>query len=141
MHNFKKGWYFVGGIALGVVVGSVGVIRFAIKNDVIRTGIAKGIAKGIADWIYNDESVTRHEQYSEVAFDVKADAEKVLVNAKAVLHTYGTVTVADIYELSGDIMSCYKDSQYGWTNLDKAKITKAKNGYYILHMPKSVKIN
>lgn len=137
MHNFKKVGIFVGGTALGVAVGSIGVIRFAIKNDVIRTGIAKGIA----DWIFNDEGVTRHEQYGEVAFDVEADAEKVLANAKAILNTYGTVTVADIYELSGDIMSCYKDSQYGWTNLDKAKIAKAKNGYYILHMPKSVKIN
>ena len=137
MHNFKKVGIFVGGAALGMVVGSIGMIRFAIKNDVIRTGIAKGIV----DWIFNDESVTRHEQYNEVVFDIEADAEKVLANAKAVLKTYGTVTVADIYELSGDIMSCYTDGQYGWTNLDKAKVVKAENGYYVLHMPKSVKIN
>lgn len=137
MHNFKKVGIFVGGAALGMAVGSIGMIRFALKNDVIRTGITKGIA----DWIVNDESITRHEQYGEVAFDVEADAEKVLANAKAILDDYGFVTVADIYELSGDIMTCYKDSQYGWTNLDKAKIEKAKNGYYILHMPKSVKIN
>ena len=137
MHNFKKVGIFVGGAALGMVVGGIGMIRFALKNDVIRTGIAKGIV----DWVVNDESITRHDQYSEVAFDVEADAEKVLANAKAILDDYGFVTVADIYELSGVIMSCYIDGQYGWTNLDKAEVVKAKNGYYILHMPKSVKIN
>lgn len=137
MHNFKKVGIFVGGVALGTIVGSIGMIRFAIKNDAIRAGIVKGIV----DWIFNDESVTRHEKYSEVAFDVEADAEKVLADAKTILNRYGTVTVADIYELSGDIMSCYTDGQYGWTNLDKAKVAKAENGYYVLHMPKSVKIN
>ena len=137
MHNFKKVGIFVGGTVLGIAVGSIGMIRFALKNDVIRTGIAKGIA----DWIVNDESITRHDQYSEITFDVEADAEKVLANAKAILDEYGFVTVADIYELSGDIMSCYTDGLYGWTNIDKAKIVKADNGYYILHMPKSVKNN
>ena len=137
MHNFKKVGIFVGGAALGMVVGSIGMIRFAIKNDAIRAGIVKGIV----DWIFSDESVTRHEQYNEIIFDIEADAEKVLADAKAILNAYGTVTVADIYELSGDIMSCYTDGQYGWINLDKAEVVKAKNGCYVLHMPKSVKIN
>ena len=137
MHNFKKVGIFVGGAALGMVVGSIGMIRFAIKNDAIRAGIVKEIV----DWIFSDESVTRHELYNEIMFNIEADAEKVLADAKSILYTYGTVTVADIYDLSGGITSCYTDGQYGWTNLDEAKVVKGKNGYYILHMPKSVKIN
>ena len=54
MHNFKKVGIFVGGAALGMVVGSIGMIRFAIKNDAIRAGIVKGIV----DWIFSDKSVT-----------------------------------------------------------------------------------
>lgn len=133
MHNFKKVGIFVGGTALGVVIGSVGVVRMALNSDTIRTGVAKELARRIVG------ECKRRDQYNELVFDTEVEAAKTLANAQAILDKYGSVTVADVYEMT-DVMACYLDGVYGWTDLRKAEIVKNANGY-ILRMPESRKIN
>lgn len=133
MHNFKKVGIFIGGTVLGVVIGSVGIVRMALNNDTIRTGVAKEVARRIVD---GDK---RRNQYNELVFDTEVEAEKALAEARAILDRYGSVTVADVYEMT-DVMTCYLDGVYGWTDLHKAEIVKNTNGY-VLRMPESRKIN
>ena len=133
MHNFKKVGIFVGGTVLGVVIGGVGIIRMALNNDTIRTGVAKEVARRIVD------GNKRRDRYNELVFDTEVEAEKVLTEARAILDRYGSVTVADVYEMT-DVMTCCLDGVYGWTDLRKAEIVKSANGY-TLRMPESRKIN
>lgn len=133
MHNFKKVGIFVGGTVLGVVIGGVGIVRMALSNDTIRTGVAKEVARRIVD---GDK---RRDRYNELVFDTEVEAEKALAEARAILDRYGSVTVADVYEMT-DVMACYLDGVYGWTDLHKAEIVKNTNGY-VLRMPESRKIN
>lgn len=133
MHNFKKVGIFVGGTALGVVIGGVGIVRMALNNDTIRTGVAKEVARRIVN------GGKRRDQYNELVFDTEAEAEKVLAEARAILDRYGSVTVADVYDMTG-VMTYYLDGVYGWTDLHKAEIVKNTNGY-VLRMPESRKIN
>lgn len=133
MHNFKKVGIFVGGTVLGVVIGGVGIVRMALSNDTIRTGVAKEVARRIVN---GDK---RRDQYNELMFDTEVEAEKVLAEARAILDRYGSVTVADVYDMT-DVMTDYLDGVYGWTDLHKAEIIKNTNGY-VLRMPESRKIN
>lgn len=133
MHNFKKVGIFVGGTVLGVVIGGVGIVRMALSNDTIRIGVAKEVARRIVN---GDK---RRDQYNELMFDTEVEAEKVLAEARAILDRYGSVTVADVYDMTG-MMTDYLDGVYGWTDLHKAEIVKNTNGY-VLRMPESRKIN
>lgn len=133
MHNFKKVGIFVGGTALGVMIGSVGIVRMALNNDTIRIGVAKELARRSAG------ECKRRDQYNELVFDTETDAAKTLSNTQAILDKYGSVTVADVYDMT-DVTTCYLDCLYGWTDLRKAEIVKSTNGY-VLCMPKSRKIN
>lgn len=133
MHNFKKVGIFVGGTALGVVIGSVGIVRMALNNDAIRNGVAKELARQIVG------ECKRRDQYNELVFDTETEAAKTLANAQAILDKWGSVTVADVYDMT-DVMACYLDGVYGWTDLRKAEIVKNTNGY-VLRMPESRKIN
>ena len=133
MHNFKKVGIFVGGTVFGVVIGGVGIIGMALNNDTIRSGVAEEVARRIVD------GSKRQNRYDELVFDTEVEAEKVLTEARAILDKYGSVTVADVYEMT-DVMTCYTDSIYGWTDLRKAEIVKSANGY-TLRMPESRKIN
>lgn len=133
MHNFKKVGIFVGGTVLGVAIGGVGIVRMALNNDTIRTGVVKEVARRIVN---GDK---RRDQYNELVFDTEVEAEKALAEARAILDRYGSVTVADVYDMTA-VMTCYLDSLYGWTDLRKAEIVKSTNGY-ILRMPESRKIN
>lgn len=133
MHNFKKVGIFVGGTALGVVIGSVGIVRMALNNDAIRNGVAKELARQIVG------ECKRRDQYNELVFDTETEAAKTLANAQAILDKWGSVTVADVYDMT-DVTACYLDGVYGWTDLRKAEIVKNTNGY-VLRMPESRKIN
>lgn len=61
------------------------------------------------------------------------------------METYGTVSVADLYDLSGindlnkTILICnYKDNGYGWTDISSAKIVADERGY-VLQIDEPVK--
>ena len=55
------------------------------------------------------------------------------------IDTYGSVSVADMYDLVG--MSCnYTDNKYGWTNLRNAEPVRVRDGY-LLKMPKATPID
>lgn len=76
--------------------------------------------------------------YDEIVIKNRGEAEGVLEAMKDLLYTYGTVSVADLYDLVG--MSCnYTDNNYGWTKLDDANSgVEPVRGGYILKLPRVI---
>lgn len=67
----------------------------------------------------------------DLIIDTKEDAEKILFKMSEIIKYYGYVTVADCYDLAGIHADC-RDYQYGWKNINGAKIVKATSGYSII---------
>ena len=68
-------------------------------------------------------------------FEDRGDAEAVLIRLKENLATYKVVSVADLYELSGEKFS-FTDYKYGWRNLDSAYVGRTNDGKYVIELPK-----
>ena len=71
---------------------------------------------------------------NEITFYDRGEAEKVLQCLCESLERYGTVAVADFYDLVGQRCS-YTDQKYGWYDLRPAQIIRAYDGY-VIQFPK-----
>lgn len=71
----------------------------------------------------------------QLCFDDRGDAEAVLLKMRENLAVYKTVSVGDLYDLSGYKVS-FTDYKYGWRNLDSAKILRTTDGKYVIDLPK-----
>ena len=71
--------------------------------------------------------------FNDIWFEDKSDMESVVANLNQIVQTYGVVSVADLFELSGQ-SSLHTDNNYGWTNLEAMEVVK-NHGGYILKMP------
>lgn len=76
----------------------------------------------------------------EVMIPTRQEAEEVLYWMKESIKDYGSVSVADFYDLC-DITSEFTDNKYGWTNLDTAYIRRVRDNdgrmKYCIAMPKT----
>lgn len=80
----------------------------------------------------NQQQATRPGAYSvsEIMFNDRGEAEETLLRMRESISRYGTVTVADFYDLVS-IKSNYTDVKYGWRDLRDAEVQRSGNGYYI----------
>jgi len=74
----------------------------------------------------------RHN-FDEVVIEQRHEAEEVIDKLYEVLSRYGTVTVADLYELVG-LASTHTDHRWGWTTLQGAGVSRIRGGY-LLDLP------
>lgn len=77
--------------------------------------------------------------YDDIEYPTRTDAEEVLVNMTDMLSTYGTVSVMDMYDLSG-LTTEYTASKYGWDDISRAYVEKSSNGF-IIRLPKIKPLN
>ena len=77
--------------------------------------------------------------YQDVIFSSRGDADEVLGQMNDAVATYGSVSVADFYDLVG-MTSNYTDNKYGWYGLNTAYIQPVSGGY-IIRLPKPVALN
>lgn len=68
--------------------------------------------------------------YEEQVIDSRSEAEEVLERMRELLDLYGTVSVADYYELCGKVCE-YTDNNYGWTDLRRAEVMRYRDGYVV----------
>lgn len=68
--------------------------------------------------------------YDEIIFSNRGEAEEVLSRMDDLVDRYGTVSVADFYDLVG-ITGNYTDNKYGWTNIRNASVMRVREGYTI----------
>ncbi len=73
--------------------------------------------------------------FSDVEFDIREDAIEVLDAMDDNIEMYDDVSVANLYEFSG-ITPSPADYNWGWTNINAARIELKRNGKYIIVMPR-----
>ena len=87
------------------------------------------------DAVKNMEKELPTCDYEDISFDTRQDAERVLVKMRSTINEFGEVCVADLFILTGFKLN-HIDYKYGWTNLDDAKVYRAKDERYYLDLPK-----
>jgi hypothetical protein len=81
----------------------------------------------------SQRSRTRHD-FGEIVINSRREAEEVLDRMYDILSRYGSVPVADLYELTG-IQSSHVDHKWGWTSLRGAKVSSLRTGGYLMDLP------
>jgi hypothetical protein len=74
------------------------------------------------------------QDFDELIIPSRQEANEVLDRMFDILSRYGSVPVADLYELTG-LTSSHTDYKWGWTDLRGAKATKLRSGGYLLDLP------
>lgn len=74
--------------------------------------------------------------YDDIVIPTRGEAERVLASMEDILAKYGTVSVADLFDLVG-ITGNYTDNRYGWTDLRGATVGRARDGY-VLKLPRVI---
>lgn len=75
---------------------------------------------------------------TDIIFDSRGEAEKVLAVMDEIMQEYEIVRVADLYDLAG--VSCdFPANDYGWTNIRNARVVHVRDGW-VIEMPRAVSI-
>ena len=78
--------------------------------------------------------------YDDILFDTRGDAEAVLDAMNDIISQYGTVSVADFYDLARVPNDNFTMNRYGWTNISGAAAVRVRDGY-ILKLPRAIPLN
>ena len=78
--------------------------------------------------------------YQDVIFSSRGDAEEVLNQMADAIATYGSVSVADFYDLVG-MTANYTDNKYGWYDIQGRAYVQPISGGYIIRLPKPTTLN
>lgn len=73
--------------------------------------------------------------YDEIVFETRADAETVLDSLNEIISSYGSVSVADLYDFAKVPTSNYMANNYGWTDIFGCRPERIRDGY-ILKLPR-----
>lgn len=141
----------------GMTAGGYCVVNAALKSKSLNAAIKSTIAKKICNTLYGVESCPsnneisycniNHKQQnrsdvtapSDIYFASRKDAVEVLHSMNEVIKSYGYVSMADFYDLSGVKSPNYTDGKYGWTSVEGCKIVRHRNGYSV-EFPKPLQI-
>lgn len=80
-------------------------------------------------------STSRGYTFKDVVLESRSDAEQLLDSMIDIVKRYGSISVADMYDLVGE-PSKYTDNNYGWVDLSGAHAERDVFGSYILKLPK-----
>lgn len=76
--------------------------------------------------------------YDDIVLESRGEAEEVIIRMEELIETYGSVSVADLYDLVGKQCN-YTDNKYGWINVRNAEPIRVRDGY-LLKLPKAMPI-
>lgn len=74
--------------------------------------------------------------FDEVVLSTRGEAEQVIFQLGEELRRYGTVTVANLYELV-DLGPTHTDTKWGWTDLRGAGTSRVRDGW-LLDLPSPI---
>jgi len=74
------------------------------------------------------------QDFGEIVIASRVEADEVIERMFDILSRYGSVTVADLYELTG-IASSHTDYKWGWNELRGAKAVRLRDGNFLLDLP------
>lgn len=130
---FKNFIIFSTGAAIGFDICGAIVVKIAIDRGYLQDFVLKKIRK------LCDKEPSANVWKTEFIFDSRSSAEKVLEELDEYMKLYGTVSIADVYDLVGET-SPYTANNYGWKNLNTASIVRVYNGYR-LRLPSPIRID
>ena len=155
----------LGLVVTGVTIGVVGTLY--VTKDFLLEGFAHKLSEvideevqDIKDELYNEqvERVSKRyytkplrksgkypwgehtNQRKDKAFSTTYEAFTILDAMTQHCKTYGQVTLADYYELIGQIPTNV-DDDYGWTDLSGATISDIASDRYTIHIPAAKRLN
>ena len=151
----------LGLVVTGVTIGVVGTLY--VTKDFLIEGFAHKLSEVIDEEVQDmkDEQVERDHkrdytkplrksgkypwgehtnQRKDKAFTTRYEAATILDAMTQYCNMYGQVTLADYYELIGQIPTNV-DDDYGWTDLSGATISEIESGGYTIHMPVAKVLN
>lgn len=83
---------------------------------------------------YDDDRYYKPDRtdFKNVKFKSRGDAERILAKMEDIIYKNRFVSLLDFYDLTGQPTRS-TDDNYGWTNLDRAKVDRLRsdNGYII----------
>ena len=71
--------------------------------------------------------------------ETRGEAEEILFRMDELIELYGSVSVADFYDLLG-VTRPYTENKYGWTDIRNAYVDRVRNGY-VIKLPKARLLN
>lgn len=77
--------------------------------------------------------------FDDIIFSSRVDAENVLNSMKEHLEQYHRVTIGDFYDYSGITRNGFTDDYWGWTDLERAYPCRGQ-GAWVLNLPKPVEL-
>lgn len=77
----------------------------------------------------------RYDDFSDIVFETRSDAVKVLEKMRDYIEDYDSVSVANFYDLVGED-SEFNDNDYGWTSLKNAYVEGGRGGW-IIELPRA----
>lgn len=78
--------------------------------------------------------------YDDLIFESRGEAEAALSKMDEVIDVYGTVSVADLYDMC-DLTAPYTSNRYGWSNIQTAEVARLRDGGYVLKLPRALPIS
>ena len=84
---------------------------------------------------YTSSRQTRAKHgFDEIVIATRQEAEEVLDRLYDILSRYESVSVAELYELTG-VPSAHTDHTWGWMELRGAAVRRVRGGGYLLDLP------
>lgn len=74
------------------------------------------------------------QDFAEIIIESRREADEVIEQMYEFLSRFGVVYLADLYALTG-IPSSHVDYKWGWTSLQGSKVTKMRDGRFLLDIP------
>lgn len=78
--------------------------------------------------------------YEDVVVNTRGEAEAIINRMDEIIDQYGTVSVADMYDVSG-ITAEHTDYKYGWTDIRSASAERLRDGGYVIKMPRALPLD
>ena len=78
--------------------------------------------------------------YDDLVFESRGEAEAALSKMDEVIDVYGTVSIADLYDMC-DLTAPYTSNRYGWSNIQTAEVARLRDGGYVLKLPRALPIS
>ena len=79
-----------------------------------------------------------YSDINNLVFNTLDEANQVMNSIDKVIETYGSVSVADVYDICW-LTDNYKDNRYGWTDSITITLSKTDDNKYLIKLTDPVK--
>lgn len=127
-----------------IVTNGIDMILYGESGRTKRNSSATRVSYGK---VYDREVDSRKDyrsnirnDYDDILFENRGDAEAVLDAMNDIIGQYGVVSVLDLYDLAEVSTNNHTCNKYGWRNITGAKAVRVREGY-VLKLPKASPLN